>query len=73
MSTYGSLEDLLKNQNERYVNSCIDGKCSCCGECCTDLLPLTDAELKRLKNYLQREYPNLPKNLKNCKPKRKLY
>ena len=63
MSTYGSLEELLKNQKDRYENNCNDGKCSSCGECCTDLLPLNDAKIKRLKSYAERH--NLKENRHN--------
>lgn len=63
MCTYGSLESLLKTQKERYENKCIDGKCSSCGECCTDLLPLNEAEVKRLKAYAERH--NLKENRHN--------
>lgn len=63
MSAYGSFEDLMKTQKERYVNKCIDDKCSSCGECCTDLLPLNDAEVKRIKSYAERH--NLKENRHN--------
>ena len=64
MSTYGSIERMMASQEERYKNSCVNGKCSGCGECCTDLLPLTDAELKRLKDYAKRH--NLRENRHSC-------
>lgn len=63
MGTYGSLEDILKTQKESYVNKCVEGKCSSCGECCTDMLPLNDAEVKRLKAYAERH--NLKENRHN--------
>ena len=37
-----------------YKNNCIDGKCSNCGECCTDLLPLSAEEVRRLKAYARK-------------------
>jgi len=46
---YGKISDLVKV--DLYEHHCVDGKCSGCGDCCTDLLPLTDAELERLKRY----------------------
>lgn len=30
-----------------------DGKCSNCGSCCSDLLPLSDDEIKRIGRYVQ--------------------
>lgn len=32
-------------------NIAVDGRCQNCGECCTEILPLTQKELKRLKRY----------------------
>ena len=33
-------------------NFTCNGKCSGCGNCCTDFLPLTQAEVKRIQSYL---------------------
>lgn len=48
---YGKIVNVLKD--ELYIAHCVDGKCSGCGECCTDLLPLSDAEVKRIRQYVQ--------------------
>ncbi len=50
MGYYGSILDVPKD-GEGYACHCVDGKCSGCGECCTDMLPLTDRELRRIKAY----------------------
>lgn len=50
MAYYGSYLDLPPD-GTAYSNNCIDGKCSNCGECCADLLPLTDAEARKVKRY----------------------
>lgn len=34
------------------VDFCIDGKCSCCGSCCTNFLALSDAEIRRIKRFI---------------------
>ena len=31
-----------------------DGKCSNCGECCSNCLPLSEAEIKRIKAYIKK-------------------
>lgn len=31
---------------------CKDGKCSNCGECCSNILPLTQKEIKQIKKYI---------------------
>lgn len=33
-------------------NNCIDNKCSNCGECCMDGLPMSDKEFKIIKRYV---------------------
>jgi Fe-S-cluster containining protein len=31
-----------------------DGKCSSCGQCCSNLLPLSDKEIKVIKQYIKK-------------------
>lgn len=33
-----------------------DGKCSCCGECCSNLLPLSEHEIKRIHKYIEKRH-----------------
>lgn len=32
----------------------IDGKCSSCGQCCSNLLPLSEQEVNRIKAYIKK-------------------
>jgi Fe-S-cluster containining protein len=32
----------------------VDGKCSGCGECCSNMLPLSQAEISRIKAYIKK-------------------
>lgn len=32
----------------------VDGKCSGCGECCSDLLPMSEREVRRIKTYIKK-------------------
>lgn len=50
MAYYGSIQE-APPADATYENNCVDGKCSNCGNCCTDFLPLTKGELDRLYNY----------------------
>jgi Fe-S-cluster containining protein len=36
-----------------YKDNTIDGNCSGCGECCTDIIPLTKRDVKRLKKLVK--------------------
>ena len=31
-----------------------NGKCSNCGQCCSNVLPLSDSEVKRIKEYIKK-------------------
>ena len=37
-----------------YKCNCVNGKCVGCGECCSDFLPVTDQEVKRMKQYARK-------------------
>ena len=45
----------IKNAlNSEEKNFCKDGKCSCCGQCCTNLLPMTSNEITRIRAYIKK-------------------
>lgn len=50
----GSAKDLLRDLSETNVTDYTqNGKCSNCGECCTDLMPVTDSEISKIHKYLR--------------------
>ena len=53
MAYYGSIHDVPPGDTT-YGNHCVDGKCSNCGNCCVDLLPVTKGELDRLYHYAKK-------------------
>lgn len=36
------------------TNKTCNGKCSNCGECCSDILPIDQTEIKRIKKFIQK-------------------
>lgn len=38
-----------------------NGKCSSCGQCCSDILPISKNEIKNIKNYIDKH------KIKECK------
>ena len=48
MQHYSKFEDIPTGN---YANKCVGGKCSGCGDCCTDMLPLSGKELANIKRY----------------------
>ena len=53
MAYYGSIHDVPPGDTT-YENHCVDGKCSNCGNCCVDLLPVTKGELDKLYHYAKK-------------------
>ena len=51
-----SVKQMVENPQKRVKNKCCNGACSGCGECCTDLLPLTVTELERIKKYVDEHH-----------------
>jgi Fe-S-cluster containining protein len=45
------IEHVVKNDIKITDNSC-SGKCSKCGECCTNLLPVTQAEIDMIQRFV---------------------
>lgn len=64
-----SFNDYINNVIEDTLTDyTVDGKCSNCGSCCTNLLPLSEEEIIRIHNYIRanniKEYRNfLPTNV----------
>ncbi len=38
------------------VDNTKDGKCSNCGQCCSDMLPLSEKEVRTIKKYVSRNH-----------------
>lgn len=50
-----TIEEILKtvlSGNVEITDNSICGKCSKCGECCTNLLPISQKELDRIQKYV---------------------
>lgn len=41
-------------ENMEIFDFTCNGKCSNCGQCCSNLLPLSDSEVKRIKQYIKK-------------------
>lgn len=50
-----NLEEIIKNvigNNTKIINNSICGKCSKCGECCTNILPVSQSEIDKIQKYV---------------------
>jgi Fe-S-cluster containining protein len=45
------LQGAIHDMTTGYTCKCVNGKCSNCGECCTDMLPVSERELQRIRQY----------------------
>jgi Fe-S-cluster containining protein len=53
MSKVGSLKDMLSDEESGVKVFTKDGKCSGCGNCCANFLPISDVEIKRIRQYVK--------------------
>ena len=49
-----------KNERMSVVDLTVDGRCSNCGECCSNFLPINYQEVVRIKKYIKE------KNIQEC-------
>lgn len=60
----GSLTEVLEEMRKGVYDFTVNGKCSGCGCCCSDLLPLSATEVKKIHAYIRshhiRECVNIP-------------
>lgn len=50
----GTLQQALKEMKKGVYDFTKDGKCSNCGNCCSNFLPMSDREVKRMKVYIKK-------------------
>jgi Fe-S-cluster containining protein len=53
MAVTKNLNDIIKDYKNVH-NYTIDGKCSGCGNCCSNWLPLTNNDVDRIKAYIRK-------------------
>lgn len=57
----GTLDKIVNEFNNGTYNLTCNGKCTGCGNCCSNLLPMTDKEIRIIKKYIKRN------GIKECK------
>lgn len=48
----GTFEQMVNDMNNGIYNFCKKGKCSECGNCCSNILPMSHIEIDRIKAYM---------------------
>lgn len=51
-----TLSDFLSDMKKGIYNFTDKGKCSSCGNCCSNLLPLSKCEIKAIKKYKKKHH-----------------
>lgn len=50
----GSFQDVIKDMESGVFDFTKDGKCSGCGACCSNFLPISENEVKRIAAYVRK-------------------
>lgn len=50
----GFLDEVIQDMKAGVFDKTQDGKCSNCGECCSDLLPISDEEIAKIKRFIKK-------------------
>ena len=50
----GSFEQMLKEFSDGTYKLTCNGKCTECGQCCSNLLPMTEEEIETIKKHIKR-------------------
>lgn len=51
-TTLAEIIDSIVKQDVKITDNSICGKCSCCGECCTNFLPVSQEEINTIQEYV---------------------
>ena len=54
MICVGKYEEALREMNAGLYDNTINGKCSECGGCCLNILPMSRQEIDRIKKYIRK-------------------
>ena len=57
-----TLQQFWEDCKRGVYNFTDNGKCTCCGECCTALLPMTKKELKTIQRYVKKRHIRIEKH-----------
>jgi len=54
--TQGNLQDFIKQMESGVYNYTDNGKCISCGQCCSNVLPLSKEEIQTIKKYKRKHH-----------------
>ena len=54
MEVISVLESVKKGMDDNIYNFTVNGKCSQCGKCCSDLLPMSEKEIREIRRFINK-------------------
>lgn len=54
MEVISVLESVKKGMDDNIYNFTVNGKCSQCGACCSDLLPMSEKEIREINRFINK-------------------
>ena len=54
MEVISVLESVKKGMDDNIYNFTVNGKCSQCGKCCSDLLPMSEKEIREIHRFINK-------------------
>lgn len=54
MSKLNFIDEAIADMNSGIYDFTVDGKCSNCGSCCSDLLPVSQKEIEVIRKYINK-------------------
>ena len=55
MEKLGTIQEVMRNMEDGVYDFTVDGKCSNCGECCSNFLPVSAKEIKEIRRYVKKK------------------
>lgn len=52
----GTLEQMIENMEHGVYDFTVNGECSQCGACCSNMLWLSDGEITRIRRYIKKHH-----------------
>ena len=55
-SVIETIKEVVSNMNSGLYDFTVDGKCSECGSCCSNFIPISSKEIKQIKWYIRKHH-----------------
>ena len=52
----GTLEEMIEDMRNGVYDFTDNGECSSCGQCCSNILPISSKEIKEIRRYIKKHH-----------------